>query len=150
MTGEELERVLAPGLSQLGFSLWGVEIAGSGRDTTVRVYIDTENGVTIDDCEKASRQISAELDVEDPFAGEYRLEVSSPGLDRRLFRIEQYAESVGETLDVRLVRAFEGRRRYVGVLVGVDDDEIALRMDDEELDLPIEWIRQARVVPRFE
>lgn len=150
MTAEELERLLAPGLAQLGLSLWGVEIAGSGRDTTIRVFIDSESGVSVEDCERASRQISAELDVEDPVPGEYRLEVSSPGMDRRLFRAEHYAESVGETLDVRLVRPFEGRRRYVGILVGVQDDEIALRIEDEELDLPLEWVRLARIVPRFE
>lgn len=150
MTAAELERLLAPGLEALGLALWGIEVSGSGKGTTIRVYIDSEDGVTVDDCERASRQISAELDVEDPVPGQYRLEVSSPGLDRRLFRREHYAESIGETVDVRLIRAFEGRRRLQGVLRFVADDEVTVVVGDTAYDLPLEWIRRAQIVPRFD
>ena len=74
----------------LGLDLWGVELLQQGKYSLLRIYIEREEGVTIEDCEKVSRQVSALLDVEDPIAGEYTLEVSSPGMDRPLFSIEHY------------------------------------------------------------
>ena len=94
--------------------------------------------------------MSALFDVEEPISGQYTLEVSSPGMDRILFHLEQYVESVGETVDVRLSQPFEGRRKLTGVLAGVEDDEIVVHVGDDEYLLPLEWIQRARIVPRFE
>lgn len=146
----EIEALIAPLIVALDCALWGVELNVSGRHTVLRIYIDREDGVTIEDCEAVSRRVAAVLDVEEPLRGEYTLEVSSPGMDRILFRLEQYAESVGETVDVRLVRPFEGRRRLTGTIAGVEDDEIVLRVEGDEYLLPLEWIQRARIVPRFE
>lgn len=146
----EIEALIAPLVAALDCGLWGVELNASGRHTVLRIYIDHEDGVTIDHCAAVSRRVAAVLDVEDPLSGNYTLEVSSPGMDRVLFRLEQYAESVGETVDVRLIRPFEGRRRLTGVIAGVEDDEIVLQVDGDEYLLPLEWIQRARIVPRFE
>ncbi len=97
-----------------------------------------------------SRQASALLDVEDPISEKYRLEVSSPGLDRILFRAEQYRMYLGGTIDVRLTYAFDGRRNFVGRLVDVVDDELVLQVDEDEYVLPIEQVQRARVVPDFD
>jgi ribosome maturation factor RimP len=145
----QLEALLGPTIEGLGCRLWGIEHLSHGRRSVLRVYIDRDEGVTIDDCERVSRQISAVLDVEEPLTGSYTLEVSSPGMDRCLFRPEQYAESIGESLDVRLTVPFEGRRRFAGELVGFENNEVVLRMDDHEFLIPLENVQRARIVPNF-
>ncbi|HSG88677.1 MAG TPA: ribosome maturation factor RimP [Pseudomonadales bacterium] len=147
---EEIEAMITPVVESLRCGLWGIDLQTQGRNSTLRIYIDREEGVSVEDCEAVSRRVSALMDVEEPLPGNYTLEVSSPGMDRILFRMEQYAESVGETVDVRLIRPFEGRRRLTGLLAGIEDDEIVLRVEDDEYLLPLEWIQRARIVPRFE
>lgn len=142
--------MITPVVESLRCGLWGIDLQTQGRNSTLRIYIDREEGVSVEDCEAVSRRVSALMDVEEPLPGNYTLEVSSPGMDRILFRMEQYAESVGETVDVRLIRPFEGRRRLTGLLAGIEDDEIVLRVEDDEYLLPLEWIQRARIVPRFE
>ncbi len=146
----EIEHLVSPAIRALDCELWGTELSTRGRNSLLRIYIDREDGVSIEDCEAVSRQVGRLLDVEEPISGNYTLEVSSPGMDRILFRIEHYALYIGETVDVRLVRPFEGRRRLTGTLAGVDGDEVRVQVDDEEFILPLEWIQRTRVVPRFE
>jgi ribosome maturation factor RimP len=95
-----------------------------------------------------SEQVSGILDVEEPITGEYTLEVSSPGLDRQLFRLAQYARYIGETLEVRLRSAFEGRRKFKGVLKGIEGEDVVIQVDDHEFLLPYEVIEKARIQPR--
>lgn len=116
----------------------------------LRLFIERDGGVTIDDCERVSHQVSAVLDVADPISEGYRLEVSSPGLDRILFRTEQYEASVGSFVDVRLAWPFEGRRHFVGLLSGIKDDSVALQIDDMEYLLPMEQIQRTRMVPQID
>jgi ribosome maturation factor RimP len=146
----EIEHLLSPVIQALDCELWGIELSTRGRNSLLRIYIDREEGVSIEDCEAVSRRVGRLLDVEEPITGNYTLEVSSPGMDRILFRIEHYAQYVGETVDVRLVRPFEGRRRLTGILAGVEGDEVRVQVDEEEFLLPLEWIQRARIVPRFE
>lgn len=147
----EIEHLIAPVIAALDCELWGTELSTRGRhNSLLRIYIDREDGVSIEDCEAVSRRVGRLLDVEEPITGNYTLEVSSPGMDRILFRLEHYAQYVGETVDVRLVRPFEGRRRLTGLLAGVDGDEVRVQVDDEEFVLPLEWIQRTRIVPRFE
>lgn len=146
----EIEHLIAPLVAALDCELWGTELSTRGRNSLLRIYIDREDGVSIEDCEAVSRRVGRLFDVEEPITGHYTLEVSSPGMDRILFRIEHYAQYIGESVDVRLVRPFEGRRRLTGLLAGVDGDEVRVQVDDEEFVLPLEWIQRARVVPRFE
>ena len=145
---QELEALLTPTVRQLGCELWGLEYRPWGRRrATLKLYIDAPDGVTIDDCERVSRQVSALLDVEDPIASAYRLEVSSPGLDRALFRREHYQASIGEQVDVRLALPLDGRRRVEGQLVGIEDDDVVVRDGEQEYLLPLGHILRTRVVP---
>ena len=147
---QELEALLTPTVRGLGCEIWGIEYRPRGRGrTTLRLFIDSATGVGIDDCERVSQQVSALLDVEDPIVDSYRLEVSSPGLDRVLFRREQYEASVGEQVQVRLAFPFEGRRHFEGQLAGVFDKDVLLRDDDIEYSLPLQQIQRTRIVPNI-
>jgi ribosome maturation factor RimP len=146
---ERLTEMFEPVASALGCELWGVEYLTQGRRALLRVYIDKEDGVGVEDCERVSRQVSSVLDVEDPIQSEYTLEVSSPGMDRPLFKLAQYESSVGEVLAVRLRLPFEGRRKFTGLLKGVENEEIVLEVDNEEYVLPYESIDKANIVPQF-
>ncbi len=147
---QEIRQLLAPSVEALGFDLWGIEYLSQGRHSLLRVYIESEQGVSIDDCATVSHQVSGVLDVEDPISGEYTLEVSSPGVDRLLFRLEQYAPYTGEWIDLRLRTPFEGRRKFKGILRGVEGDEVVVQVDDHEYLLPYDAIEKARVLPHIE
>lgn len=150
----QLQELLEPSVTALGLELWGVEYASQGRHSTLRVYIentDREAGISVDDCARVSHQVSGILDVEDPIAGEYRLEVSSPGMERPLYTLEQFAQYVGHPMKIRLRMAFEGRRKFEGVFKGIEnDDELVLEVEGEEYLLPFEWLDKANLVAVFE
>jgi ribosome maturation factor RimP len=147
---QQLLDLMAPAITALGYEPWGIEFQTHGRQTTLRVFIDSPNGITVDDCAAVSRQVSALLDVEDPIPGEYILEVSSPGMDRPLFTLDQFSRYVGEQVKIRLRSPFEGRRNFKGRLHGVEGDEVVVAVDEHEYLLPIELIDKAQVVPQFE
>ena len=134
----------------LGYECWGLEFLSQGRHSLLRVYIDRPEGILIEDCEKVSRQVSGVLDVEDPISGEYTLEVSSPGMDRPLFTLEQFARYVGEQVKIKLRVPFERRRNFQGVLRGVEEQDVVVLVDDHEYLLPIDSIDKANIIPRFE
>jgi ribosome maturation factor RimP len=142
----ELREMLEPAVNALGFQLWGIEYTPQGRHSMLRVYIDKDGGISIEDCAQVSRQISSILDVEDPISGEYTLEVSSPGLDRALFTVEQFKEYLGWHISLRLTENFDGRRKFTGQLKTVIDDEIVLIVGDEEYTIPYELIDKANLV----
>lgn len=147
---EQLHTLLAPVVEALGFECWGIEFISQGRHSLLRVYIDHENGILVDDCEKVSRQLSGVLDVEDPITSEYTLEVSSPGMDRPLFTLEQFARHIGEQVKIRLRSPFDGRRNFQGVLKGVEEQDVIVQVDDHEYLLPIEQVEKANIIPWFE
>lgn len=151
MAGREarIEALLEPTVNALGFELWGLEYLSQGRHTLLRLYIDGESGVTVDDCAEVSRHVSSVLDVEDPITGEYTLEVSSPGIDRLLFRLDHYPAYVGEWIEVRLRSPFDGRRKFKGTLKGVEGDDVVVQVEDEEFLLPHAAIERAQVRPRL-
>ena len=144
---DQLNELIKPVVEAMGCELWGIEQLSMGRYSTVKIYIDSERGVNIDDCAKVSRQVSSLLDVEDPLSGEYTLEVSSPGLSRRLFKLDHYTAFIGSEVRIRLKRSYEGQRKYTGQLRGVEGDEIILGHQDEEILIPFEEIERANVVP---
>ena len=144
-----LQELIEPSVVALGYQLWGIEMVSQGRHSMLWIYIDAENGIGVDDCANVSRQVSGILDVEDPISGEYTLEVSSPGMDRPLFTLEQYKAFVGHVLQVKLRMPFDGRRRFKGVLKGFEDEDIVLVVDQEEYLLPIDHIEKANIVPQF-
>jgi ribosome maturation factor RimP len=151
MTGKRdvLYNLIEPAVSALGFELWGIEFASQGRHSTLRVYIDGPEGINVDDCASVSYQVSGVLDVEDPISGEYTLEVSSPGLERPLFNVEQYRKYIGEHISVKTRMPFDGRRRFSGCLTEVENDEIVLQVENHEYLLPIETIDKAHLVAKI-
>ena len=149
-TEQKVEALLRMTVEGMGCEIWGVEFLSQGRHSKLRLYIDKADGVSIDDCEKVSRQVSDVLDVENMFTKGYTLEVSSPGMDRILFNAEQYESNVGETVDVRLNFPLEGKKRVVGLLAGVENAEAIVQSDGEEYVLPLENVQRARIVPQFD
>lgn len=141
--------MIAPVVESMQLQFWGLEFSARGKHSLLRIYIDHENGINVDDCANVSRQISSVLDVEDPISQEYVLEVSSPGMDRPLFNVEQFEQYKGNIIDVRLRMAFEGRRKFKGQLTGVEDNDVVMIVDDHEYLLPIDSIDRACVVPQF-
>lgn len=135
-----------PTIESLGLQLWGCELMGSGMDTVLRIYIDKDDGITVDNCAEVSHQVSGILDVEDVIKEHYTLEVSSPGINRPLFTSSQFAKYIGQTIRVRLNRAIDNRRNYLGKLDFVNQDTIKLIIDNETFELPIENIDKAKLV----
>lgn len=147
---ELLHDLIEPVVTALGCELWGLEYLTQGRYTTLRIFIDAPAGVSLEDCEKVSRQISSVLDVEDPIDGEYTLEVSSPGMDRPLYTPAHYARYVGETINARLRMARDGRRRFKGDIVRVEGDDVVINVEGKDILLPIDAIDKANIVPRYD
>ena len=145
----ELERLIEPTVEQLGYELSDLELKLGGRDGIVRVFIDKPDGVDLSDCEIVSRQLSAVLDVEDPLPGHYRLEVSSPGLDRKLTKPGHFQRFLGETIRVKLRFPVAGRRNFRGILRAADEEQIEIEVDGESHSLQLATIESARLIPSF-
>lgn len=145
---QQIQSMLEPVVESLGFSLWGLEYLPQRRHSLLRLYIDSDQGVQIDDCARVSRQVSSVLDVEDPIRGEYTLEVSSPGVDRMLFRPEQYQRYLDERVEMRLREPFDGRRKFKGTLKGVTAEDVVILIDEHEFLLPFSSVDRAQVKPR--
>jgi len=146
----KIEAMIKPSIEALSFDLWGVEYLPAGNHSVLRIYIDKPEGITVDDCAEASYQISAILEVEDPISNAYRLEVSSPGLDRQLFKPEQYREYQNEVLQIRTSVPVLGRRKFKGAVADVLEDGVVLEVDGEAYEIPFDTIEKANVVPQFE
>ena len=146
----QIEELIVPTVEALGAYVWGVEYLNQGRKSLLRIFIEREEGVSVDLCAEVSRHVSDLLDVEEIMPSAYTLEVSSPGIDRLLFKIEQYAAHVGERLDVRLNFPFEGRKKIVGILAGLEKNTVVLQVDEDEYLLPLENVQKARLVPMFD
>ncbi|AQL40644.1 ribosome maturation factor RimP [Pseudomonas syringae] len=147
---EQLQGLLAPVVVALGYQCWGIDFSSQGKHSVLRIYIDKEGGVLVDDCAIVSRQISGVLDVEDPISTEYTLEVSSPGMERPLFTIEQFASYAGEQVRIKLRSPFEGRRNFQGLLRGVEEQDVVVQVEDHEFLLPIDLIDKADIIPTFD
>ncbi|REL24454.1 ribosome maturation factor RimP [Thalassotalea euphylliae] len=145
----KLTDMLRPAVEQLGKELLGVEFISAGKHSILRLFIDHENGINVDDCAEVSRQVSAILDVEDPISTEYNLEVSSPGLDRPLFDLAHFEAVVGETVDVKLGLPLNGRRKFKGVLEAVEAETLVVVVDGEAFELPFSSVDKANLVPQF-
>ena len=146
---QKLQDLLQGSVEDLGCELWGIECQRVGRYLTVRLFIDKEGGVTVEDCADVSRQVSAVLDVEDPIADKYNLEVSSPGLDRPLFTLAQYTSYIGQEIVVHLRIPVADRRKWQGELAKIENDMITLIVDKQEQVLAFGNIQKANVVAKF-
>lgn len=147
-TRQTLIDLLEPSVMLLGYELVDLELNLSRGHGLVRLFIDAEDGITLQDCETVSHQVSGLLDVEDPIPGDYRLEVSSPGLDRKLVKPEHFDRFTGELVKTRLKRPVDGRRRIQGELLGRKGDRIQIRSGEEEYWIALEDLEVARLVPQ--
>jgi len=141
-----LTRLLEPVISGLGYVLWGIEESTDSRGRLIRIYIDHEQGIALKDCEQVSRQIVGVFDVEDPISGAYHLEVSSPGLNRPLFTLEQFKQCAGEQVNVRLRSKREGRIKIVGSIEAVEMNAVRLTQQGETFRLDADEIERAHIV----
>jgi ribosome maturation factor RimP len=144
---DELFRLLDPAVNSLGYELVELEFAPAGSGGVLRLYIDAAPGITLDDCERVSRQVGAVLESEDPIAGHYTLEVSSPGLDRVLRTRAHYERFLGSRIKVQLGAPLAGRRRFTGALLEVRDEGIVVDVDGTRTLLEYGQIQKARLVP---
>jgi len=145
-----VQKLIEPAVVSLGYELVGVEYLPQGKHSLLRVYIDTEQGITLDDCSRVSHQISGLLDVEDVIPGHYSLEVSSPGMDRPLFTAEHFQRFAGQLVKIRLSLPKDGRRKYSGVLRGMQDDDVVIVVEEQEVRLPLNTIEKANLVPEYD
>lgn len=146
---QKLTEMLTPAVEALGFEMVGVEFVRAGKHSTLRVYIDHPDGITVDNCADVSHQASAILDVEDPISTEYNLEISSPGMDRPLFKEAHYQAAVGEVVQVRLRVPMDNRRNFKGPLLACDDGTISVDIDGQTFVLAIANIEKGNLVPSF-
>jgi ribosome maturation factor RimP len=146
----ELQNKVADVAEALGYQLWGIELSSpSGRGQLLRIYIDKPDGVNLDDCALVSAQVSALLDVEDPIAGRYVLEVSSPGMDRPIFTLAQFAALCGSRIRVKLRTTVTGRKNYRGELHAVEGKCLKLIVDGQQVELFFPDVESAHVAPEF-
>lgn len=143
---DKLRCALTAALESLGFELVGCELQSSTRAGVLKVFIDKIGGVTVDDCAQASHQIKGVLDVENSVPGDYRLEVSSPGLDRPLYTLAHYQRFLGSRVKVRMREGMNGRRHFTGQLTAANSEQITLLMDEESFTLPFSEIDKANLV----
>jgi len=141
-----LRDLILPVAENFQKTLWGIEVFSSGKSSIVRVYIDSTSGVNVDDCANISRQISSMLDVESFLPETYVLEVSSPGLDRKLFEVSQYSAYIGEKVRISLKAPFEKRKNYSGVLTKVEEYDVVIESGEEEFTFPFEAIEKGHLV----
>ena len=147
---QRLDQMLEGPIQALGFELWGIEFVRAGKHSTLRVYIEHPEGITVENCAEVSHQVSSILDVEDPISTEYNLEVSSPGMDRLLFKPEQYETYLGEQVNLTLRMAVNNRRKYKGVIIKVEGEMLTLRVDGNDERVAFANIQQANLVPNFD
>ena len=171
-----LENLIRPVVEGLGYELWGLEHLAQGKHSLLRIYIEnqakpegdaaanvmlseqgevenasvSESGVALEDCEKVSRQVGAILDVEDPISGDYTLEVSSPGMDRFLYSLAHYERFKSHRVAIKLRMPYEGRRKFNGIISGIEGHDVVVQVDQEEFLFPIEAIEKANIIPQFD
>lgn len=146
---EKLYEVITPVVEALGYELVGIEYISQGKHSVLRLYIDSDKGVVVDDCAAVSHQVSGVLDVEDPIKGTYHLEVSSPGLDRPLFDEKHYERFTGHRAKIQLTAPLDGRRKFQGILLGLKEGKVAISVEGDEYLLPFASIDKANLVPEF-
>ncbi len=134
----------------MGYELLGIELLSRQKQgQLLRIYIDSENGIVVDDCSAVSHQISGVLEMEDPIRGKYTLEVSSPGLDRPLFTLAHYQQFVGQRVNIILAEKLNGQKKFKGLIQSINNNTINLKVENEIICLEFAMIDRARLVVDF-
>jgi ribosome maturation factor RimP len=147
MLRDTLAALLRPVVEELGYTLWDLEYSPGRGSGFVRLYIDADAGIALDDCERVSRAVSELLDAADPVPGQYTLEVSSPGLERPLRTAAHFAPYVGEAVFIEMAHPLEGRRRFKGPLLAAGPETVEVEVEGQRHVLPIAGIRKAHLAP---
>lgn len=150
MSVHKLNELIQPLVEDLGYEFVGLEYNSNPKHSVLRIYIDQENGVGIEDCEVVSRETAALLDVKDPIRSHYNLEVSSPGLDRPLFTPAHYREFIGHEAQVTLFAPQDGRRKFSGSILGADETSVNINQDGTEVTLNLDNVVKAKLIPDYE
>ncbi len=149
-TEKKLEAMLKPTVEQMGYEMVDVEFVKEGPNWYLRIFVDKEGGVTIDDCELISKELETILDKEDPIEQAYFLEISSPGIDRPLKKKEDFIKFNGETIDVKLYKPFEGSKEYTGRLTAYGEDgSVTIETDAKEMTFAKKDIASVRLAVVF-
>lgn len=144
---EQIEALITPSVTSMGFELVQVKLMDTRVGQTLQIMAERPDGsISVEDCAKISRQVSAVLDVEDSIPGEYRLEVSSPGIDRPLVKLTDYAKYIGHAAKTETVLPIDGRKRYTGVIKAVEGENVILTVDNKDHSLPFIDIQSAKLV----
>ena len=146
---EHLVDLIEPIVEGLGYECVGIDYNPHPKHGLLRIYIDSESGIQLEDCSKVSHQISGVLDVEDPVQGNYQLEISSPGADRPFFKVNQFEKFIGSIVLVNLFKAIDGRRKISGLIKRVEGDIITLQEGDQIHEVPFNAMSKARLVPEY-
>ena len=146
---QKLTDMLRPAVEETGKELLGVEFISAGNNSVLRLFIDHENGINVDDCAEVSRQVGAILDVEDPISSEYNLEVSSPGINKPLFEMSHFKAVVGEIVNVKLSMPLNGRRKFKGTLVAIEDNTLIVDVDGIDYELSLSNVDKANLVAQL-
>ena len=146
---DKLTQLLKPAVEGVGYELVGIEHLPMGKHTVLRIYIDSPDGITVNDCSRVSHQVSGVLEVEEPIKGQFTLEVSSPGIDRMLFNFEQFEQFVGSKVKVKLHHAIEGKRKITGVIESAENNVIVIKESDTDMSFQLEMddIDKANIIP---
>ena len=146
---EHLVVLIEPIVKGLGYECVGIEYNAHPKHGLLRIYIDSEKGVLLDDCSKVSHQISGMLDVEEPILDNYELEVSSPGTERPFFKLSQFSQFIGSTITVNLFRPINKQRKITGQIEKVEGDMVTISQADHSIEIPFQAISKARLAPEY-
>lgn len=143
---EKIESLIEGKIHELGYNLYDVEYVKEGKDYYLRIYIDNEKGITLDDCENVSNNITDLLDDEDYIKEQYFLEVSSPGVERVLKKDKHLKSNIGAKVQVKLFKPYQGQKQYVGILKNFDEQNIQLEISSEIIELERKNIGQIKTI----
>ncbi len=150
-TEQLVSDLVKPTIEKLGYKLYDVEYVKEGKEYFLRIYIDSEKGIDLDDCEKVSNEIDPILDEEDPISTSYSLEVSSCGLERHLREKEHYEMAKGKKIEVKLFKPLENEKQFIGILKSVNDESISIELEDKrEIEIYLEEIATAKILFNWE
>ncbi len=149
MISTDVTKLVETTVEGMGYEFVGIELVSQRHSKLLRIYIDGKDGVLIDDCAVVSRQLSGVFDVEDPISGQYQLEVSSPGVERPLFKIEDYQRFKGQEAFVDLYEIIDGQRKVRGLLDGIHGDKVLMKVEEHVIEMPYSSIRKARLVGKL-
>ena len=149
MYREEIEKIIIPVINRNNCFLWGIEILRGKKNTTLRIFIDSVSGVDINDCENISKDLNYEPSLDLNFGDDYVLEVSTPGIDRKFFDIEQLKNYIGENLSLKSKKILEGKRNFTGTLLNCDLDMFTLRTKDKIIEFNFDDLDFCKLKPNF-